>query len=468
MAGFVRLYAAGALVTLGDYLDDVSNSPASLSDDELEAHAREQQQQQQQARPPPPPPPPGAGGGGDGWREETRDDEYVYQDADGYYFDWNTLEWKWAKPGEAPKGGGAAHVAAAGLGPGPELPLPPPPPRPPRRARGRPRGRPLSAPGVSAASLVEPRAAAAARAAARAGAWTNANGFKAGDASTRGAAASPPLDASAAFGAGKLLVAANSFINVFDLSNGGAELKRTVPFSKFFSLIPERTHDVVRSPAVAFDRGFDRGDGRWLLAATSHDSRFVDNGIGGRVLLGASMTSDPKGIWRVIGITLAPLCDVPQYAEPDMLSLSYSKTGIYFSLVLRCHDPTSGAVKSEPRILAVDKVGGRSGGGMAQPGRQRPRPSAAARKALRQPRLTAPPRPQTNSLCRKRSTSPPWATWPLCPTGRPPRTRQHRWGRALAGSCSPAAQAKSMAWRPAPLLASGPTCRSGCGRPLPP
>jgi hypothetical protein len=113
------------------------------------------------------------------------------------------------------------------------------------------------------------------------------------------------------------------------------------------------THNVLRQPSIAYDRA----DGRFLLSAVSFDSNVRDPGIGGRLLLAASTESNPTGLWRVMSLPTPP-CEVGLYAVPDLAVASSSTFGVHVSLVLRCYDPQTRALKSSaPRIMAVDKVG---------------------------------------------------------------------------------------------------------------
>jgi len=194
--------------------------------------------------------------------------------------------------------------------------------------------------------------AAAITAALRTGDWTNNNGFAAMTAASPGVPSTAPLDPSAAAGAGRVLVASNSVIQVHDSSSGS--LEKAVRLSAMFSpVIAEFSmHNVQRSPSVMFDRA----ESRFLITAESHDTGYRDVFSPGRILLGVTSESNPMMLWRIMSIP-SPPCDPGLYAQSDMPSVSHSKHGVYVSMVLRCYEPSTKVLKSSAaRILAIDKV----------------------------------------------------------------------------------------------------------------
>ncbi|KAI8474534.1 MAG: armadillo-type protein [Monoraphidium minutum] len=300
----------------------------------------------------------GKGGGGDGGggkagragaerpekseAERKAEEREAERDEDGYYFDWDTMEWDWAAPEArgAKKAAAAAKVEAAGGR------LPPPPRPAARRARLRGRGGAR----VRAAGGVE--AAGAARAPLRNGAWTGTHGFAAMSGASPGAAAAPPLDAAAAAGGGKLVAVANHLLELYDYATG--TLEKSISLRTFFNQVTAEfsTHNTLRAPSVIYDRG----EGRFVVSALSHDANLRDAGIYGRVLLAASVDTGPAGLWRLMSFPVPP-CEAGLYSAPDLPSLSYSRHGLQVALVVRCHDPATRAQKySVPRIMAVDKA----------------------------------------------------------------------------------------------------------------
>ncbi len=194
--------------------------------------------------------------------------------------------------------------------------------------------------------------AAAVSAALRTADWTNTSGFTPLTASSSGVPSSPPLDAAAATGpGGRVLVAANSVVQVHD---GSGTLEKAVRLAALFQpVIAEfSAHNVQRAPSVLYDKA----EGRFLLAAASHDTGFRDVYSAGRLLLGVSAESNPMMLWRVVSMP-APPCEPGLYAQLDLPAVSHSKYGVFVSMVLRCYDPASRALKySAARVLALDKA----------------------------------------------------------------------------------------------------------------
>jgi hypothetical protein len=173
-------------------------------------------------------------------------------------------------------------------------------------------------------------------------------------AASPGVPPAPPLDAAAAVGGGRALVASNSILQVHDAASGGPP-EKSVRLSAFFGPVVAEfaAHNVQRSPSVAFDRS----EGRFLLAAASYDTQMRDPGTPGRLLLAASAEASPLMLWRVASVP-APPCDDPgQYAVADAPAVSHSRHGLFVAFVLKCHDPATRALKaSAARIVAVDKA----------------------------------------------------------------------------------------------------------------
>lgn len=76
------------------------------------------------------------------------------------------------------------------------------------------------------------------------------------------------------------------------------------------------------------------------------------------MLIAATGDYTLTSMWRVISMP-APPCDIGLYARPEAPVVSYSRHGIFLTIVLKCHETATKLLRySAPRIIAMDKVGG--------------------------------------------------------------------------------------------------------------